>query len=84
METWMLADVDDIVRDFMAQLRTATENGWHETKPAHYRAIVAALESALRERHVRGVSRPSTGRAAEPAEGNRVKEAMPVGLRWSW
>jgi hypothetical protein len=84
METWMLADVDDIVRDFMGQLRTARENGWHETKPAHYRAIVAALESALRERHGRRVSPASTARAAELAEANRVEESMPLGLRWSW
>jgi hypothetical protein len=84
METWMLADVDNIVRDFMGQLRTATENGWHETKPAHYRAIVAALELALRERHLRRVSRVGTSRAVELAEAIRVEEPLPLGLRWSW
>jgi hypothetical protein len=51
MNTWMLADLDNIIRDFMAQLRTAMEEGWSETRPDRYRAVVAALESALRQRH---------------------------------
>ena len=50
MGTWVLADLDNIIRDFMGQLRSATEQGWHRTKPDHYRSILAALESALEER----------------------------------
>ena len=50
MGTWVLADLDNMICDFMGQLSTATQQGWHRTKPEHYRAIVAALESALKER----------------------------------
>jgi hypothetical protein len=50
MGTRELADLDTIIRDFLDQLATATEHGWDQTKPAHYRAILAALELALRER----------------------------------
>jgi hypothetical protein len=39
-----------MVYDFIEQLRGATESGWHRTKPSHYRAILAALESALKQR----------------------------------
>jgi hypothetical protein len=50
MRTRELADLDTTIRDFLGQLATATEHGWNQTKPAHYRAILAALELALRER----------------------------------
>jgi len=84
METWMLADVDQIIRDFMDQLRTATEQGWHESRPAHYRAIVAALESALRERHQRRLSQARAGVAPEVSKPERSEVSTPLLFPWAW
>ena len=42
MGTWVLADLDNIIDDFMGQLQSATEQGWQRTKPDHYRSILAA------------------------------------------
>jgi hypothetical protein len=63
--TWPSTDLDSIISDFMDQLQRATELGWHRTKPDHYRAILAALESALKERQ--GLS----PRRRAPAQINR-------------
>jgi hypothetical protein len=45
----MRAEFDTILRDFMDQLRIATEDGWYRTQPDHYRAILASIDSVLRE-----------------------------------
>jgi hypothetical protein len=85
MGAWVLADLDQIIRDFMGQLQSATEQGWHLTKPDHYRSILAALESALNERRELLVSR-ALDSPDEPAmslaEPPPAVPAWPVGLRW--
>jgi hypothetical protein len=78
--------LDTIIYDFMDQLRTATELGWHRTKPDHYRAILAALESALKERH--GLAAAPVGidhdqPAPCRAEPQRAEAMMPAALCWS-
>jgi hypothetical protein len=80
METWMHADIDNIVRDFVDQFQTAVKEGWQETRPAHYRAIVAALESALRERHALSGAQ-AAARLGEP-EPAAVSVTAP--LPWTW
>jgi hypothetical protein len=85
--TWLSADLDSIICDFMDQLRSATEQGWHRTKPDHYRAILAALESALKER--RGSSAAPTSAVAHQSApswpaSNQVEAMLPVVLRRSW
>jgi hypothetical protein len=73
----MLADLDNIICDFMDQLRTATEDGWYRTRPDHYRAILAALESALRERQGR-----HTAHAVMSHGPGR--DVVSVASCWSW
>jgi hypothetical protein len=48
-----ISDLDNLLRDFMDQLYEATRDGWYRTRPEHYREILAALDSALRERDER-------------------------------
>jgi hypothetical protein len=80
------AELDDLIYDFLEQLRRATELGWYRTKPDHYRAILAALESALRQRQ----ELPAVPASAAPnqptpegAEPQRIEAMIPVALRWS-
>jgi hypothetical protein len=78
--------LDNIIYDFMDQLRRATELGWHRTKPDHYRAILAALESALKERQGLPAAPGSAGQnqpAPDRAEPDRVEARIPALLRWS-
>ena len=86
MGTWLSADLDNIIYDFMDQLRRATELGWHRTKPDHYRAILAALESALKQRHELSAA-PASAAENQPvpdwAELHPVEAMMPAVLRWS-
>lgn len=82
MGTWLLADLDKIIYDFMEQLRTATHQGWHRTKPAHYRAILAALESALKERRATSVASMTPDRRAVAITKDEVA-ALPLAVRWS-
>jgi hypothetical protein len=87
METWMLADLDNMIRDMMGQLRTALEKGWQETKPAHYRALVAALESALRVRYQRQVAEAEAKAKAEAKPAGEIREPEPFTpprLFWPW
>jgi hypothetical protein len=84
--TWLSAELDTIVYDFMEQLRGATESGWHRTKPCHYRAILAALESALKERHVLAATPASAlenQTVLDRALPRRARERMPAALRRS-
>jgi hypothetical protein len=70
----------------MDQLQTATAQGWHRSRPEHYRAILAALESALKQR----LESPSTSAGAgrhqsipaqvEPA---RAEAMVPALFRWA-
>jgi hypothetical protein len=83
---WLRADLDNMICDFIDQLRTATEQGWDQSKPEHYRAILAALESALKER--RGLSAAPGGAYEDHPEPCQVapvrpEAMMPVALRWS-
>jgi hypothetical protein len=86
MEKWVVAGVDSMICNIVGQLQTATSQGWHRTKPAHYRAILAALESALTERR-----RLVAARAAEPqqrpavstTEASQTEAWFPVALRRS-
>jgi hypothetical protein len=80
MEMWMLADLDCIIRDFVDQLRAAEEEGWEETRPAHFRALAAALESALRERQAQRVVREGV----EHGEPVPAEAAAPASLPWPW
>jgi hypothetical protein len=85
MGTWVLADLENIIGDFMEQLESATEKGWHRTKPDHYRSILAALESALEQRCELLVSRDSVccDRAVSSTTGPRLTlPAWPNALRW--
>lgn len=85
MATWLLADLDNIICDFMGQLRSATEQGWQQSRPAHYRAILAALETALHERRALSEAQPSTPLeqrvAARSAEALAEPE-LSLALRW--
>jgi hypothetical protein len=80
------ADLDNIIYDFMEQLRRATELGWHRTKPDHYRAILAALESALKQRHELAAA-PASAAQDQPVpdrpEPRTAAAMMPAALRWS-
>ena len=86
MGTWLSADLDNIIYDFMGQLRRATELGWHRTKPDHYRAILAALESALKERQGSSAA-PARAAQTQPApdwaEPDSAAAWIPAALRWS-
>src|SRR5262245_15603240 len=83
---WSRADLDNVICDFMDQLRTATEQGWDRTKPEHYRAILAALEAALKERLESSAALTGAGED-QPApcqvEPLGTEAMMPVALRWS-
>jgi hypothetical protein len=84
--TWLSADLDSIIYDLMGQLRRATESGWHRTKPDHYRAILAALESALKQRHELSVAPAGAAEkqlVPDCAELHPVEVMMPAVLRWS-
>jgi hypothetical protein len=84
--TWLSADLDNIIYDFMEQLRSATELGWHRTKPDHYRAILAALESALKQRRELAAAPASTAQnqpVPDRAEPRPAAAMMPAALRWS-
>jgi len=74
--------MDSVIRDFMEQLRTATEEGWYRTKPAHYGALIAALETALRERH--GATEPSSNVEPEPAPWERRVAEFASRLAFGW
>jgi hypothetical protein len=76
----MIADLDNIIRDFVEQLRRATADGWYRTRPEHYRALVAALESALRERHERRHGRRSEDAVEGHAEARPHPDADLVSL----
>ncbi len=87
MGNWVLADLDNIIGDFMGQLSRATQQGWHRSRPDHYRAIVAALESALRERSGLLASRAideQAQRATSMAELCRPEAPLPVAWRLAW
>jgi hypothetical protein len=78
--------MDSIISDFIDQLERATELGWHRTKPDHYRAILAALESALKERQGLSAAPASAGSiqpAKDWAEPHLVATRTPVVLRRS-
>jgi hypothetical protein len=83
VETWLSADLNNVIYDFMNQLRRATELGWHRTKPDHYRAILAALEAALRQHHESSAAPASTAQVqpvpdwAEPHPADAVMTAAP-------
>jgi hypothetical protein len=79
MDKWVVADLDNIILDFMGQLRSATEQGWQRTKPDHYRSILMALESALNERR-----ELVAHRARQRPEGlvNFVTERQPAAAVW--
>ena len=86
MATWPSTDLDSIISDFMDQLQRATELGWHRTKPDHYRAVLAALESALKERQGLSAAPTSAGPdqpAQDPAEPLLVEVRIPAALRRS-
>src|SRR5258707_15628226 len=83
MGTWMLAEQDSIIRDFMEQLRSATEEGWYRTKPAHYGALIAALETALRERHALATE-PSTSVEPEQVPWERRVAEFASRLTFGW
>ena len=53
MGTWVLADLDNIICDFMDQLRTATEQGWHRNEAGPLPGDPGGVESALRWRRRR-------------------------------
>jgi hypothetical protein len=78
--------LDNIIYDFLEQLRRATELGWHHTKPDHYRAILAALESALKQRHEL-TAVPASAAQNQPvpdrAEPRPAAAMMPAALRRS-
>jgi len=87
MGTWVLADLDNIISDFMGQLQAATEQGWQRTKPDHYRSILAALESALEERRELLAARGSErcDETANCVAGPPVAApAWPIAVRWSF
>jgi hypothetical protein len=78
--------LDNIICDFMEQLRRATELGWYRTKPDHYRAILAALESALKQRQELPAVLASAAQeqpAPDSAELDRIEAMLPAALRWS-
>jgi hypothetical protein len=84
--TWPSTDLDRIISDFLDQLQRATELGWHRTKPDHYRAILAALESALKERQGSSAAPASAGQiqpAPDWAEPHPVAARIALALRWS-
>jgi len=83
MKTWVLADLDNIIRDFMDQLLSATQEGWHRTRPDQYRAVVAALESALRERHVLRVEEAGVRRSWAIPKRRLASYLWPFELRWA-
>ena len=86
MGTWPSTDLDSIISDFMDQWQRATELGWHRTKPDHYRAILAALECALKERQGSSAAPANAGQmqpAPDWAEPHPVAARIPVALRWS-
>jgi hypothetical protein len=88
MGTWVLADLDNIISDFIDQLRSATERGWHRTKPDHYRSILAALETALKQRrevfHARAGNKRCEPDASSMAGPRLRAPAWPVALRGSF
>lgn len=86
MGKWVLADLDNIINDFMDQLQSATGQGWQRTKPDHYRSILAALESALEGRRELLAARDSDryDENANCVAGPRlVAPAWRAALRWS-
>jgi hypothetical protein len=79
-------DLDSIIYDFMRQLRRATELEWDQIKPDHYRAILAALESALKERQRLSAAPANAGQsqpAPDRAEPHPVEARIAVAFRWS-
>jgi hypothetical protein len=87
MGTWVLADLDNIICDFMGQMRLAMEQRWDRTKPDHYRAILAALDSALKERRELLASRATETQAERKTSAAKVslpESALAVARRWSW
>jgi len=84
--TWPSTDLDSMISDFIGQLQRATELGWHRNKPEHYRAILAALECALKERQGLSAAPASAGLslpAQDSAEPHLVEARTPVALRRS-
>jgi hypothetical protein len=63
-------ELEAIIQDFTIQLCVARAEGWNQSKPEHFRAIVAALKVALEERRrSRGRRMP---RAELPTEAARA------------
>jgi hypothetical protein len=84
MRMWLLGDLENIIHDIVRQLREATEAGWHRTRPDHYRAILGALESALREG--REMYASWVGSCADPGvtQQRLVGEMAPFAFRRPW
>jgi hypothetical protein len=80
MDRWLIAESDNMIADFWDQLRTATEEGWDRSKPDHYRAILAALELALRHRRALLAANVP---GARPLAEARLAEAGDARPRWT-
>src|SRR4051794_22197297 len=84
MRMWLLAGIENILRDIMDQLIEATEARWHRTKPDHYRAILAAWESALREGRELDASQVGLDPIPAISERRTAEDLIPFAFRRSW
>jgi hypothetical protein len=80
----MFAAFEPILRNLMDRLRKAREDGWYRTNPDHYRAIVASLDTLLRQYRDHRASQGRTIPGTAIAEHRPVATPMPFVSRRSW